>query len=122
MPRPVHFEIDAENPDRVAGFYSDVFGWTFNHWDGGGTDYWMIMTGDDEPGINGGMSRRNGQANGTINSIGVSSVDECVQKVEGSGGAILQPKMAIPGAGYFALCADPDGNRFGLFEDNPAAA
>ena len=33
MPRPVHFEIPAENPQRAINFYTRVFGWTFKKWD-----------------------------------------------------------------------------------------
>src|SRR5439155_19682712 len=55
MPRPAHFEIPAENPERAIAFYKDVFGWTFQKWDGP-MPYWMITTGPDtEPGINGGL-------------------------------------------------------------------
>ena len=27
MPRVVHFEIAADDPDRATRFYQDVFGW-----------------------------------------------------------------------------------------------
>jgi predicted enzyme related to lactoylglutathione lyase len=29
--------------------------------------------------------------------------------------------MPIPGVGWFALCADTEGNRFGLIENDPEA-
>ena len=29
--------------------------------------------------------------------------------------------MAVPGAGWFALCRDPHGNQFGLWQSDPAA-
>lgn len=29
--------------------------------------------------------------------------------------------MAVPGAGWFALCRDPRGNQFGLWQSDPAA-
>ena len=52
MPRPVHFDITAENPDRAVSFYEQAFGWKFNHWGGGGPmDYWLIDTGETQPGI-----------------------------------------------------------------------
>ena len=41
MPRPAHFEIPAENPERAIAFYKDVFGWNFQKWDGP-MPYWMI--------------------------------------------------------------------------------
>ena len=44
MPRVVHFEITAEDPDRAAGFYSQVFGWELTKWEGP-MEYWLITTG-----------------------------------------------------------------------------
>ena len=61
MSRIVHFEIHASDPERAIDFYTSVFGWNFHQWEGGDADYWLIMTGpDEEPGINGGLSRRRG--------------------------------------------------------------
>ena len=55
MPRPVHFDMTAEDPTRAVQFYGNVFGWTFQKWDGP-MDYWLITTGTDGPGIDGGLS------------------------------------------------------------------
>ena len=52
--RPVHFEMTAEKPDRLAEFYGKVFGWTFQKWDGP-MDYWMVTTGEGDMGINEGV-------------------------------------------------------------------
>ncbi len=58
MNRPVHFEMEADEPERAAKFYSAVFGWEFQKWEGP-LEHWLITTGaDDAPGINGGMGRR----------------------------------------------------------------
>ena len=118
MPRVVHFELSAANPDRVAKFYGDVFGWKFEKWSGGGMDYWMINTGPDKaPGINGGMSRREaGRPANTVNTVDVASVDEFSAKIGKSGGEVMMPKMAIPGVGFFALCQDPEGTTFGIMQ------
>jgi predicted enzyme related to lactoylglutathione lyase len=40
MRRPVHFEIHAEDPERAANFYSQLFGWEITKWDGP-VDYWL---------------------------------------------------------------------------------
>jgi len=32
MPRVIHFEIVADNPERAMKFYEKVFGWEFNKW------------------------------------------------------------------------------------------
>lgn len=87
MPRPVHFDITADDPERAVAFYEKVFGWKLTHWEGGGPmDYWLIETGDSEPGINGGLSRRDeGDAPATTNTIGVDSLDDAIAALEDAG-------------------------------------
>lgn len=125
MSRVVHFEFSAQDPERAARFYADVFGWKFRKWDGP-NEYWLITTGPEgEPGINGGMMRpcpdhENPPANGNV--IGVESVDATVAKIEASGGVILMPKMAVPGVGWLAYFKDADGNMFGVMQDDTRAA
>jgi len=52
MNRVVHFEICAENPEQLAEFYKNTFGWTVTKWDGP-VDYWLVTTGsENEAGIN----------------------------------------------------------------------
>ncbi len=57
MPRVVHFEIHADDPERAVKFYQNVFGWELTKW-GGPHEYWVIKTGPDGSlGINGGLVR-----------------------------------------------------------------
>ena|SRR2546421_8650081 len=121
MPRPMHFEISADDPERALAFYKQVFGWQASKWDGP-IDYWLITTGDDsEKGINGGLMRRLDPADSTANIIGVPSVDEYTEKTTAAGGSLVMPKMAIPGIGHLAYCKDPEGNVFGIMESDPNA-
>lgn len=121
MSRIVHFEIPADNPERAVHFYREVFGWQFQKW-AGPQDYWLITTGpNDQPGINGGLLRRMQPDASTVNTIGVASVDAYVAEVEKKGGKSVVPRMAIPGVGHVAYCQDPEGNIFGLFEDDKTA-
>lgn len=121
MPRVVHFEIDAEEPERAIKFYGKVFGWKVEKWKGP-IEYWLITTGkEDEPGIDGGLSRRTEAEPSIVNTIDVSSVDEYVKKVESNGGVIVRPKMAVPGVGWMAYFKDPEGNLFGMMEEDPSA-
>ncbi len=120
MPRVMHFEIPASNPDRLSAFYRDVFDWKFSRWEGP-MEYWMISTGaEGQPGIDGGMSRKQGPE-GPCNTIDVPSVDEFVAKIEKKGGRTIVPKMAIPGIGWLAYCTDPEGNPFGIMQPDAAA-
>ena len=123
MNRPNHFEIYTDDPEAVQPFYRDVFDWTFQKFEGGAIDYWLVTTGDDkEPGINGGMTRpRKGQSPGTLNTVAVKSLDQTIKKVEQAGGKICVPKMAIPKVNWLAYAEDPAGNVFGMIEPNTNA-
>jgi predicted enzyme related to lactoylglutathione lyase len=117
----VHFDISAEDPERAVAFYSDVFGWRIQKWDGP-QEYWLISTGEGEPGIDGGMSRRNDGQASTTNTIQVGSVDRYGERITNQGGKVVSPKMAIPGVGYLAFCQDTEGNTFGIMESDPSAS
>lgn len=120
MPRIVHFEIAADDPERAAAFYRELFGWQFHKWDGP-ESYWMVRTGpDSEPGINGGMFVRKGPV-GHVNVIDVPSVDATVARVVEQGGEVVMPKRTVPGVGYLAYCKDTEGSIFGLMQSDPGA-
>jgi predicted enzyme related to lactoylglutathione lyase len=123
MPRVVHFDLPAEDPLKLKGFYEKVFGWKFEKWDdpSGRMEYWMIITGKDEPGIDGGMGRKRGPEDQVANTIGVPDVDEYVKKIMKEGGKIIMPKMAIPGVGWIASFLDPQGNKHMIMQDDESA-
>ena len=121
MPRVIHFEIPAEDPERAVHFYENVFGWKIEKWDGP-TDYWLVATGEDkEPGINGAITRREGGFQTLVNTLDVPSVDDFITKVTAGGGSVLMSKMVVPGVGYLAYCKDPEGNMFGMMQNDPNA-
>jgi predicted enzyme related to lactoylglutathione lyase len=120
MPRVIHFEFAADNPERAAKFYREVFGWESTKW-GGPMDYWLVKTGADGPGIDGGILRYQDKMPRTINSIEVKSVDEYMEKATRSGGKVAKPKMSIPGVGYQAYFLDTEGNVVGVFQPDPSA-
>jgi predicted enzyme related to lactoylglutathione lyase len=121
MSRVIHFELGAVVPERAAKFYGAVFGWEASKWQGP-QEYWLVKTGpDDRPGINGGILAYPDAMARTINTIGVGSVDEFVEKVVQNGGEVAVPKMAIPGVGYQVYCKDTEGNLFGIHQSDPSA-
>jgi uncharacterized protein len=127
MPRVVHFEIPATDPERAVQFYRDVFGWEISRWEGP-EDYWLVTTGPQgEMGINGGIMRRTQEVDGEsptayVCTVGVESVDEYVMKVEANGGSVVVPKMAVPGVGWLVYCKDTEGNQFGMMQPDESAA
>ena len=116
MPRPIHFDLSADDPERAAGFYRNVFGWNVEKWKGP-TDYWMMTTGDDtHPGITGGVAARISPQDTTAVIIDVDSVDDVARAVESAGGEIRETKKPIPGVGYLVMCRDTEGNTFGIMQ------
>src|SRR5688572_2042863 len=124
MPRPVHFEIFADQPERALAFYGQVFGWTFQEMPGG-TTYWLVTTGaDDESGINGGLLQRPepagvGSPTGYVCTLNVDDVDRYEAQVVNMGGGVAMPKMAVPGVGWLVYCTDSEGNIFGMMQMDP---
>ncbi|MGF1470621.1 MAG: VOC family protein [Rubrobacteraceae bacterium] len=127
MGRVVHFEVSAEDPQRAGRFYEEVFGWESNQWDGPiDYEYWLVKTGaEEEPGIDGAIVGRgdgDGSSGAYVCVVGVDSLDESLQKVEQQGGEIVSPKESVAGVGSFAYCRDPEGNVFGLIQDEEQTA
>lgn len=122
MSRVTHFEIPADNPERAINFYKKAFGWKIEKWDGP-IEYWLIMTGpEDQPGIDGGLAKREDPATGVENIIDVKDLDQSTKDVEANGGTITRPRMAVPGVGWIAYFMDTEGNIFGMMETDPEAA
>jgi predicted enzyme related to lactoylglutathione lyase len=122
MSRVIHFEINADEPERAVQFYTNVFGWKINRWDGP-EDYWLVTTGESsEPGIDGAIQTRTNPNMATVNTIGVDSLDQALANVQTNGGVIVQPKTVVPGVGYWAMCLDSEGNPFGMMQENPQAS
>jgi len=118
MPRVVHFDISADQPERALAFYREVFGWRIEKWKGP-FDYWLVMTGDPKtPGIDGGLARRDSPATTITNFIEVPSIDEYLGRVSEHGGSVFQDKQAIPGVGDIAVCRDTEGNLIGLIQND----
>jgi len=124
MPRVIHFEISADEPERAVKFYDEVFGWKTQKWDGP-QNYWLLMTGEaGQPGIDGGLMRRADNPlppSSAINTIDVPSVDDYAQRISEHGGKVVMPKSAVSGIGYIAYCTDTEGNVFGIMEFDSSA-
>jgi uncharacterized protein len=127
----VHFEIPAQDPDKLSEFYTRLFGWRIEKMPMGGADaYYITSTVETdeqgmpkEPGaINGGIYRRESSEQRPMNYVAVESVDQYTEKAQRLGARVLVEKMPVPGMGYFAQLSDPDGNPFGIFEFTAQAA
>ena len=118
----VHFEIPAEDIEKLKNFYSELFGWKIYRCPGP-IEYWMIETvpADKEGnpvrhGVNGAMCKKDRPDLKPINYTLVDNIDESIQKIRNLGGTITQPKQQIPGIAWIAQAVDPEGNSFAILQ------
>ena len=119
----VHFEIPADDVEKLSDFYSKLFGWKIIRMPGP-VESWVIHTVlTDEQGmllrngVNGGMMKRQNPEHKPVNYIAVESVDDYSNKIKELGGRVIVPKMEVPGVGWWAMALDPDGNQFAILEE-----
>ena len=110
-----HFEIPADDPEALAQFYRELFGWDIGRWEGP-MEYWYIKAAPEGQGVNGGMMRRQHPQQGIMNYIAVESVEEYAKKAESLGAQILMPKTAVGDMGWFAVLLDPQHNCIAIWE------
>ncbi len=126
----VHFEIPADNPERAAKFYRELFGWKIDKWENpNGIEYWMVQTVPtneqgmpERPGVTGGMMPRMYPTQQPVNYISVANVNDAVAKAERLGAKVMMGKTPVPGMGWFAQLTDPEGNVIAVWETDPEAA
>ena len=117
MGRPVaFFEILSPDHDRAQAFYRDLFDWQIavDPQMGG---YGLVDTGAGEDPLAGGVgpSAEPGEAGVKI-YVRVDDLDAYLDRAEKLGGQRLVPPTDLPGDfGRFAVFADPDGTRIGLW-------
>ena len=124
-----HFEIYADDPDKLQQFYTSVFDWSFEAVPG--MDYRFVKTiQTDEQGmptqrggINGGMLKRPAgfTERAWVNYVNVESLDASVNRAQGLGAKVMKPRTAVPGMGWFAMLTDPQGNVFAMWQTDSAA-
>jgi predicted enzyme related to lactoylglutathione lyase len=124
-----HFEIYADDPDRLGEFYTSLFDWNIERVPG--MDYRLIRTVDTDAkgtpsqpgGINGGMLKRpvGYQGHAWINYVNVDSIDTAAARAQKLGATVMKGKAAVPGMGWFAMLVDPQGNPFAIWQQDSQA-
>ncbi len=126
MPKACYVSISTPNPDKVKEFYQQLLGWNISKKEMGGFSFWEIPNtpGSQIENVGGSLahsSEMNGQGVTVYYTVD-GKLDDFMAKIESLGGSLTSPKMAIPSEGYLVNAKDPDGNLFGLWEDNKAAS
>ena len=121
----VHFELPAEDRQRMANFYTSVFGWTAELLGEQMGNYVTVATtkGDQngnpkERGIiNGGLfPRSEGSAQYPSVVIAVDDINESIKKIENTGGKVLGEPVQIPQVGKYVSFIDTENNRNSILQ------
>ncbi len=127
----VHFEMPAEDKNRMAKFYTKVFGWKIEMLGPEMGEYVVVTTtesdenGPKRPGaINGGFYEKKEDWPAQYPSIviAVDDIKESMKKVAETGGKVLGEPMEIPGIGQYVSFFDTEGNRVSMLQPAPRMA
>jgi predicted enzyme related to lactoylglutathione lyase len=109
----VHFELPAADAERAKAFWSGLFGWSFQPWTGP-VEY--HMTDGIQPG--GAVYPADDPGSGPVVYFDTDDIDTSLARLRELGGSVATGKSPIPGVGWYAHCADTEGNRFGIFQSD----
>jgi uncharacterized protein len=112
----VHFEIPAADSSRAKKFWSDLFGWKYQTYEGP-VEYNMIE-GEQQPG--GAVFPSENGGSGFLVYFDVDDINAGAARVRAIGGEADDPGP-VPGMGWYAQCKDSEGNKFGLWQTDPSA-
>ena len=122
----IHFEMPAENRERMAEFYTRVFGWKAQLLGEEMGNYVTVATTESDsngrpkiPGaINGGFFPKNADMPAQFPSvvIGVDDIKASIKMIEEAGGEVLGEPMNIPNVGYYVSFMDTEGNRVSILQ------
>ncbi len=125
--KPTYFDLTVQDVGQARTFFQEVFGWRFERFPMP-YEYYHIQAGpEEEPGIDGGIGALKdapvaGGIPATQLTIPVANLDETIANVLAAGGQVIEPRMPIPGIGWYATCAEPGGLRFGVIQGDAEAS
>lgn len=112
----LNFHLPAENVERAATFYREVFGWEITPFPNAPAPYLLIKNGpDDSPGIEGAIMERNHTIKHPTPTIEVDSIDDAMARLSMLGGQSSSVRD-IPGVGRFGYAYDSEGNLIALLQ------
>jgi predicted enzyme related to lactoylglutathione lyase len=114
----VHVEIPGGADTSLArAFWGALFGWQLEEVAVPSAEYFLARINKDQGAA---VSSIEPHKRGIRPYFAVDDIDASIIRVTELRGEVYE-KMAVPGAGWFALCRDPHGNQFALWQSDPAA-
>jgi len=115
MGKIVNFHLPADDVDRAATFYREVFGWEFAPFAGSPVPYLVHEAAENGAGIPGAITRRQHIVKAPTPTIEVDAIDSVMLDIAMKGGQ--QGRVDdIPGLGRFGYAIDSEGNIIALLE------
>jgi uncharacterized protein len=118
---PCWVDTDRPDPEAALGFYEGLFGWEFEDRmpaDAPGRYFIAELGGRAVAAV----GSRPGGAPETPPAwntyIAVDSADDAAAKVDGAGGSVVMAPFDVLDAGRMAVCADPSGAGFCVWQAN----
>jgi uncharacterized protein len=115
---PCWIDTNQPDPEAAAAFYGGLFGWEFEDVTppGASIRYFLgLLRGGPVAGV---ASRPEGMQRAVAwdTYVWVADADEAAAKVTAAGGIVRREPADVGAAGRTALCADPDGAGFCLWQ------
>jgi predicted enzyme related to lactoylglutathione lyase len=112
----VHLEIPADDTAGAQTFWGSLFGWEFQAFPGPFEYHTTQIT--DEQGA--AITNMEPGKRGTRSYFSVDDINAGAARVKELGGEAGDPSP-VPSMGWFAVCTDPHGNEFGLWQTDESA-
>jgi len=118
---PSWVEVEHRDVEAAQGFYGELFGWTFVDATPPGASLRYVIAkldGQDVAGI-GGPAEADGPAvaSSTWNTyVAVDDAEATAARIEAVGGHVLEGPSDVGESGRSAICTDPFGVQFGLWQ------
>jgi uncharacterized protein len=118
----VHFEVIGRDPERLRGYYGDLFGWEFDtsapvpEEVSEPTNYGFVegTTTGDETGIPGGVGGGPAYESHVLFYVGVPDVGAALRQAERLGGRRMMGPVTAPTGLVVGHFTDPEGNLIGV--------
>jgi uncharacterized protein len=116
MGKVVNFHLPADDVERAATFYREVFGWDFVAQPNSPVPYLVYQpSGDGGAGVPAAITKRQEIIKAPVPTIEVDHIDQTMVDIAMKGGQQARVQD-IPGLGRFGYAIDSEGNVIALLQ------